>query len=83
MGTMGNSEVNDMYPETGITESTRKMFEFIDDMFTPNHLKKERASHLYHLVGELEALRDDLKRMEDPRANFLQLAITELSQLII
>jgi hypothetical protein len=46
---MGNSEVNDMYPETGITESTRKMFEFIDDMFTPNHLKKERASHLYHL----------------------------------
>jgi hypothetical protein len=83
MVTMGNSEVNDMYPETGITESTRKMFEFIDDMFTPNYLKKERASHLYHLVGELEALRDDLRRMDDPRANFLQLAITELSQLII
>ena len=80
---MGNSEVNDMYPESGITESTRKMFEFIDDMFTPNYLKNKRASHLYHLVGELEALRDDLKRMEDPRANFLQLAITELSQLII
>ena len=57
---MGNSEVNDMYPETGITESTRKMFEFIDDMFTPNQLKQKRASHLY-----------------------LQLAITELSQLII
>ena len=80
---MGNSEVNDMYPETGITESTRKMFEFIDDMFTPNHLKQKRASNLYHLVGELEALRDDLRRMDDPRANFLQLAITELSQLII
>jgi hypothetical protein len=55
----------------------------IDDLFTPNHLKNIRASHLYHLVGELEALRDDLRRMEDPRANFLQLAITELSQLII
>jgi hypothetical protein len=83
MVTMGNSEINDMYPETGITESTRKMFEFIDDMFTPNHLKQKRASHLYHLVGELEALRDDLRQMDDPRANFLQLAITELSQLII
>ena len=58
---MGNSEVNDMYSETGITESTRKMFEFIDDMFTPNHMKQKRASHLYHLVGELEALRDDLR----------------------
>ena len=80
---MGNSEIDGVYPESGITESTRKMFEFIDEIFTPNHLKKERASHLYHLVGELEALRDDLKRMEDPRANFLQLAITELSQLII
>ena len=81
---MGNSEIDGVYPETGITEETRaKMFAFIDDMFTPNHLKKERASHLYHLVGELEALRDDLRRMEDPRANFLQLAITELSQLII
>jgi hypothetical protein len=40
MGTMGNSEIDGVYPETGITESTRKMFEFIDDMFTPNHLKK-------------------------------------------
>jgi hypothetical protein len=49
MGTMGNSEVDGVYPESGITESTRKMFEFIDDMFTPNYLKKERASHLYHL----------------------------------
>jgi hypothetical protein len=66
MGTMGNSEVNDMYPETGITESTRKMFEFIDDMFTPNHLKQKRASHLYHLVGELEALRDDLRAWKTP-----------------
>jgi hypothetical protein len=83
MGTMGNSEIDGVYPESGITESTRKMFEFIDEIFTPNYLKKERASHLYHLVGELEALRDDLRRMEDPRANFLQLAITELSQLII
>ena len=81
---MGNSEVDGVYPESGITEETRaKMFEFIDDMFTPNYLKNKRASHLYHLVGELEALRDDLKRMDDPRANFLQLAITELSQLII
>ena len=80
---MGNSEIDGVYPETGITESTRKMFEFIDDMFTPNHLKQQRASHLYHLVGELEALRDDLRRMDDPRANFLQSAITELSQLII
>ena len=83
MDTMGNSEIDGVYPETGITESTRKMFEFIDDMFTPNHLKQQRASHLYHLVGELEALRDDLRRMDDPRANFLQSAITELSQLII
>jgi hypothetical protein len=84
MGTMGNSEVDGVYPESGITEETRaKMFEFIDDMFTPNYLKNKRASHLYHLIGELEALRDDLRRMEDPRANFLQLAITELSQLII
>ena len=83
MDTMGNSEIDGVYPETGITESTRKMFEFIDDMFTPNHMKQQRASHLYHLVGELEALRDDLRRMDDPRANFLQLAITELSQLII
>ena len=84
MGTMGNSEIDGVYPESGITEETRaKMFAFIDDMFTPNYLKNKRASHLYHLIGELEALRDDLKRMEDPRANFLQLAITELSQLII
>jgi hypothetical protein len=37
---MGNSEIDGVYPETGITESTRKMFEFIDDMFTPNHLKQ-------------------------------------------
>ena len=82
---MGNGEVNDMYPETGITEETRaKMFAFIDDMFTPNHIpKRSNATHIHHLVGELEALRDDLRRMDDPRANFLQLAITELSQLII
>ena len=80
---MGNSEINNIYPETGITEHTRVMMSMIDDLFTPNHLKNTRASHLYHLVGELEALRDDLRRMEDPRANFLQLAITELSQLII
>ena len=80
---MGDSELNNIYPETGITEHTRVMMSMIDDLFTPNHLKNTRASHLYHLVGELEALRDDLRRMEDPRANFLQLAITELSQLII
>ena len=83
MGTMGDSELNNIYPETGITEHTRVMMSMIDDLFTPNHLKNTRASHLYHLVGELEALRDDLRRMDDPRANFLQLAITELSQLII
>jgi hypothetical protein len=60
------------------------MFEFIDDMFTPNHLKKATGLTPLPSVGELEALRDDdLRRMEDPRANFLQLAITELSQLII
>ena len=80
---MGDSELNNIYPETGISESTRVMMGMIDDLFTPNHLKNTRASHLYHLVGELEALRDDLRRMEDPRANFLHLAITELSQLII
>jgi hypothetical protein len=80
---MGDSELNNIYAETGITEHTRVMMGMIDDLFTPNHLKNTRASHLYHLVGELEALRDDLRRMEDPRANFLQLAITELSQLII
>jgi hypothetical protein len=62
MGTMGNSEIDGVYPESGITEETRaKMFEFIDDMFTPNYLKNKRASHLYHLIGELEALRDDLR----------------------
>jgi hypothetical protein len=83
MGTMGNSEINWVYPETGITEHTRAMMGMIDDLFTPNHVRRSKASHLYHLVGELEALRDDLRRMEDPRANFLQLAITELSQLII
>ena len=81
---MGNSEVNDMYPETGITEHTRKMFAFIDDIFTPNHIpKRSKASHIYHLVGELEALRDDLKRIDDPRANFVDLAITELNAIII
>ena len=80
---MGDSELNNIFPEIGITEHTRAMMGMIDDMFTPNHLKQKRASHLYHLVGELEALRDDLRRMDDPRANFLQLAITELSQLII
>jgi hypothetical protein len=83
MGTMGNSEIDGVYPETGITQHTRAMMGMIDDLFTPNHVRQSKASHLYHLVGELEALRDDLRRMEDPRANFLQLAITELSQLII
>lgn len=82
---MGNSEINNIYPETGITEATRaKMFAFIDEMFTPNHIpKRSKASHIYHLVGELEALRDDLKRMEDARAAFLDLAITELNAIII
>ena len=80
---MGDSELNSIYPETGITEHTRAMKGMIDDLFTPNHVKRSKATHLYHLVGELEALRDDLRRMDDPRANFLQLAITELSQLII
>ena len=80
---MGDSELSNIFPETGITQHTRAMMGMIDDLFTPNHKKQSRASHLYHLVGELEALRDDLQRMEDPRANFLQLAITELSQLII
>ena len=82
---MGNSEIDGLYPETGITEATRaKMFAFIDEMFTPNHIpKRSKASHVYHLVGELEALRDDLKRMDDPRATFLDLAITELNSIII
>lgn len=85
MDTVGNSEIDGLYPETGITEATRaKMFAFIDEMFTPNHIpKRSKASHIYHLVGELEALRDDLKRMDDPRATFLDLAITELNAIII
>lgn len=84
MGTMGNSEIEGIYPVTEAEQRALKRgFAFIDGLFTPNHIKQKRASHLYHLVGELEALRDDLRRMEDPRANFLQLAITELSQLII
>ena len=85
MDTVGNSEINDIYPETGITEATRaKMFAFIDEMFTPNHIpKRSKVGHIYHLIGELEALRDDLKRMEDARATFLDLAITELNAIII
>jgi hypothetical protein len=69
-------------PETGITEATRqKMFAFIDDLVRPNHVPKPVNTHLFHLIGELEALRQDLLRMEDARAKFLELAIIELEQL--
>ena len=68
-------------PETGITEHTRKMFALIDDLVRPNHVAKPVNRHLFHLIGELEALRQDLLRMEDPRAKFLELAIIELDAL--
>lgn len=68
-------------PETGITEHTRKMFALIDDLVRPNHVAKPVNTHLFHLIGELEALRQDLLRMEDVRARFLQLAIIELERL--
>jgi hypothetical protein len=68
-------------PETGITEHTRKMFALIDDLVRPNHVAKPVNRHVYHLIGELEALRQDLIRMEDVRARFLELAITELERL--
>jgi hypothetical protein len=69
-------------PDTGITEATRqKMFAFIDDLVRPNHVPKPVNTHLFHLIGELEALRQDLLRMEDVRARFLELAIIELEQL--
>ena len=68
-------------PDTGITEHTRKMFAIIDDLVRPNHVAKPVNRHLFHLIGELEALRQDLLRMEDPRAKFLELAIIELDAL--
>jgi hypothetical protein len=69
-------------PDTGITEATRqKMFALIDDLVRPNHVAKPVNTHLFHLIGELEALRQDLLRMEDPRAKFLELAIIELDAL--
>ena len=68
-------------PDTGITEHTRKMFALIDDLVRPNHVAKPVNTHLFHLIGELEALRQDLLRMEDPRAKFLELAIIELDAL--
>lgn len=68
-------------PDTGITEHTRKMFALIDDLVRPNHVPKPVNTHLFHLIGELEALRQDLLRMEDPRAKFLELAIIELDAL--
>jgi hypothetical protein len=69
-------------PETGITEATRqKMFAFIDDLVRPNHVPKPVNTHLFHLIGEIEALRQDLLRMEDVRARFLELAIIELEKL--
>ena len=68
-------------PDTGITEHTRKMFALIDDLVRPNHDAKPVNRHLFHLIGELEALRQDLLRMEDPRAKFLELAIIELDAL--
>ena len=68
-------------PDTGITEHTRKMFALIDDLVRPNHVAKPVNRHLFHLIGELEALRKDLQRMDDPRAKFLELAIIELDAL--
>ncbi len=69
-------------PDTGITEATRqKMFAFIDDLVRPNHVPKPVNTHLFHLIGELEALRQDLLRMDDVRARFLELAIIELDAL--
>ena len=68
-------------PDTGITEHTRKMFALIDDLVRPNHVAKPVNTHLFHLIGVLEALRQDLLRMEDPRAKFLELAIIELDAL--
>ena len=44
-------------PDTGITEHTRKMFALIDDLVRPNHVATPVNTHLFHLIGELEALR--------------------------
>ena len=69
-------------PDTGITEATRqRMFAFIDDLVRPNHVPKPVNTHVYHDIGELEALRQDLLRMDDVRARFLELAIIELEKL--
>ena len=44
-------------PDTGITEATRQtMFAFIDDLVRPNHVAKPVNTHVYHVIGELEAL---------------------------
>lgn len=79
---MGDSEINNIYPETGITEHTRAMFTILEDIARPAHKQAKRSQHLYHLIGEIEALRDDLKRMDDPRAGFLDLTIIELNRLM-
>jgi hypothetical protein len=71
-----------MMPETGITEHTRKMFSLIDDIVRPNHISKKLNTHVFHLIGEIEALQKDLERMEDPRANFLRLTVIELHKLL-
>lgn len=71
-----------MMPETGITEHTRKMFSLIDDIVRPNHIQKKPNTHVFHLIGEIEALQKDLERMEDPRANFLRLTVIELQKLL-
>ena len=71
-----------MMPETGITEHTRKMFSLIDDIVRPNHIPKTPNNHVFHLIGEIEALQKDLERMEDPRANFLRLTVIELQKLL-
>jgi hypothetical protein len=68
-------------PETGLTEHTRVLFTLLDDLVRPNHKPKEPNKHIFHLIGELEALRKDLERMEDVRATFLRLAIIELEKL--
>lgn len=71
-----------VHPDTGITEHTRKMFSLLDDIVRPNHKPKQPNTHVFHLIGEIEALQKDLERMEDPRANFLRLTVIELQKLL-
>ena len=36
------------------------MFSLIDDIVRPNHIPKQPNTHVFHLIGEIEALQKDL-----------------------